>query len=302
MAVQAEDELARDRVPKMSRELAQTRARLQAPLVAKPRSGRRNALVVVAVVAIAGLAATNTKPSPISAVASTSTCDTPTAGQTCGDVFGKPGDHSGFVAGHAFTPCYCSPTQGTKEIKVRVVGCLGKCDAGKQCPHVLHDYFEDYGTPKKYPYPHLSILSDAVEVDIAEFKKVISAAAHKGGSTNWWKPDFTHTKFHPSTPSIELRDRSDSGPSTTLKDLCDAIKKYTPPTNSGLPKITACDGMETSAGTHITVPHAWVSNGGLGQSHEDYLHGDTSGLTWWVTFLYSEDNCFEAYPYHLASA
>ena len=65
---------------------------------------------------------------------------------------------------------------------------------------------------------------------------------------------------------------------------------------------TACDGMETSAGTHITVPHAWVSNGGLGQSHEDYLHGDTSGLTWWVTFLYSEDNCFEAYPYHLASA
>jgi hypothetical protein len=66
--------------------------------------------------------------------------------------------------------------------------------------------------------------------------------------------------------------------------------------------IVAIAGLETSAGTHITVPHAWVSNGGLGQSHEDYLHGDTSGLTWWVTILYSEDNCFEAYPYHLASA
>ena len=68
--------------------------------------------------------------------------------------------------------------------------------------------------------------------------------------------------------------------------------------------------METSAGTHITVPHAWVSNGDLGQSHKEYLRGETHGdkipvlgvdLTWWVTILYSGDNCFETYPYHLAS-
>ncbi len=191
-----------------------------------------------------------------------------------------------------------------KKIKVKVVGCLGKCDAGNQCPHVLPDYLDDSGIPKEYPYPHFSIISVPVEVDVAAFKEVISAAAHKGGSTktNWWKPDFTHTKFHPTTPSIELRDRNDSGPSTTLKKLCDAIKKYTPP--SGLPKITSCDGMETSAGTHITVPHTWVSSSGLGKSHQKYLHGDTSGLTWWVTILYSEPdmNCFEKYPYHLVSS
>ena len=313
---------------------------MQAPLVAKPTATRRKALAVVVIVAVAGFAGfaatsarlapllaqadganapiVNEHLSPISAVASTSTCDTPLPGQTCGEVAGKSGHPSGFVAGHAFTPCYCSPTQGVKKIKVKVVGCLGKCDVEKQCPHALRDYLYDvpYGIPNQYPYPHFSILSDSVEVDVAEFKKVISAAAHKacdkgGSACNWWKPNFTHTLFHPHTPSIELQD-SNSGPSTTLKDLCDAIKEYTP-LISGLPKITKCDGMETSAGTHITVPNAWVSNGDLGQSHKDYLRGETHGhkipvlgvdLTWWVTILYSDDgmDCFEKYPYHLASA
>ena len=77
---------------------------------------------------------------------------------------------------------------------------------------------------------------------------------------------------------------------------------------------TACDGMEkpgVTVGTHITVPHAWVSSSGLGQSHKDYLRGETHGhkipvlgvdLTWWVSIFYSEENCWEKYPYHLASA
>ena len=59
------------------------------------------------------------------------------------------------------------------------------------------------------------------------------------------------------------------------------------------------------SGPHMTIPEAWVSNGKLKQSEVDYLRGETSGhLTWWVSILYSsdEENCFEAYPYHLASA
>ena len=61
--------------------------------------------------------------------------------------------------------------------------------------------------------------------------------------------------------------------------------------------------MEGSAGPHITIPKAWVSNGKLKQSETEYLRGETSGhLTWWVSILYDDDNCFEKYPYHLASA
>ena len=33
------------------------------------------------------------------------------------------------------------------------------------------------------------------------------------------------------------------------------------------------------------------------------LHGDTSGLTWWVSIKYDEgEGCWEKYPYPLASA
>ena len=33
------------------------------------------------------------------------------------------------------------------------------------------------------------------------------------------------------------------------------------------------------------------------------MHGDTSGLTWWVSIKYDEgEGCWEKYPYHLASA
>ena len=90
------------------------------------------------------------------------------------------------------------------------------------------------------------------------------------------------------------------GPSTTLKNLCDALK-------TNFPEVTSCTGMEkphTSSGPHITIPKVWVSNGNLKQSEVDYLRGDTSGhLTWWVSILYDEgEGCFEKYPYHLASS
>jgi hypothetical protein len=252
---------------------------MQAPLVAKPRSTRRNALVVVAVVAVAGFAAaTSAKQSPavvaaskslaairkpdgakcnkddecqsgdchkgagkdqnkckphshklpngatchndeqcqsgdchkgagpdknkckISAVASTSMCDTPTSGQTCSKV--APG---GFVEGHKYTPCYCSPTEGTYKVTVDVLGCLGKCDAGHQCPHVIPSFVHDTGHAAGWPYPHVSIIVDGgVEVDIKKFKAVLRDAAHKGGSTNWWKPDLAKAKIT-SYPLIRLR-------------------------------------------------------------------------------------------------
>ena len=58
-----------------------------------------------------------------------------------------------------------------------------------------------------------------------------------------------------------------------------------------------------TSGPHITIPKAWVSNGKLKQSEIEYLRGETSGhLTWWVSIFYSEENCWEKYPYHLASA
>jgi len=89
------------------------------------------------------------------------------------------------------------------------------------------------------------------------------------------------------------------GPSTTLKNLCDAIK-------ANFPEIESCSGMEkphVTSGPHMTIPEAWVSNGKLKQSEIDYLRGETSGhLTWWVSIKYSEENCWEKYPYHLASA
>ena len=89
------------------------------------------------------------------------------------------------------------------------------------------------------------------------------------------------------------------GPSTTLKNLCDAIK-------ANFPEIESCSGMEkphVTSGPHIAIPKAWVSNGKLKQSEIDYLRGETSGhLTWWVSIKYSEENCWEKYPYHLASA
>jgi hypothetical protein len=59
--------------------------------------------------------------------------------------------------------------------------------------------------------------------------------------------------------------------------------------------------MKQPTGPHITIPQAWVSNGKLKQSEVDYLRGST-GLTWWVSILYTEENCWEKYPYHLASA
>ena len=86
------------------------------------------------------------------------------------------------------------------------------------------------------------------------------------------------------------------GPSTTLKKLCDAIE-------ANFPEIKSCDGMKQPTGPHITIPKAWVSNGKLKQSGIDYLRGDTSGLTWWVSIKYDEgEGCWEKYPYHLASA
>ena len=145
----------------MERARLDTRSIPQAPLVAKPKS-TRNALVVVAVVvavvAIAGFAATSTKQSPISAVAASNLCDTPTSGQTCGLTY--KGTTSGFVEGHAYTPCYCSKNEGIHKVKVAVLGCLGKCDAGHQCPHTIHSYLHDTGHAANYPYPHVSILGD----------------------------------------------------------------------------------------------------------------------------------------------
>ena len=43
-----------------------------------------------------------------------------------------------------------------------------------------------------------------VKVDIKKFKAVLRAAAHNGGSTNWWKPDLAKAKLT-SFPMIHLR-------------------------------------------------------------------------------------------------